>query len=90
MTPRSHAIVFDASSEFSAYPAGGAATGTLTYTTDAFDFEDSAVVVTQGTERVEERAHGRITVVNNYSATPVKLIKNTRFETPDGLIFRIA
>ena len=89
VTPRSQIIVFDASSEFSAYPGGSAPTGMLTYTVETLDFEDSAVVTTTGTERVDEKAHGKITVVNNYSSTPVKLIKNTRFETPDGLIFRI-
>lgn len=39
--------------------------------------------------RVSEKASGRIVVYNNFSATAQRLIKNTRFQTPDGLVFRI-
>ena len=35
------------------------------------------------------KASGSITVYNNYSTASVKLIKNTRFQTPAGLIFRV-
>lgn len=38
---------------------------------------------------VETKATGEIIVYNNYSATSQRLIKNTRFESPDGKIFRI-
>lgn len=44
----------------------------------------------QGTEKVERKASGKITIYNNYSSTGQKLIANTRFESPDGKIFRIA
>lgn len=46
-------------------------------------------VTASGSEEVEERATGTITVYNRYSTSPQRLIKNTRFESPDGLIFRI-
>lgn len=63
--------------------------GTLTYTVQSFDLEDSEVVEAKGpTTHVESKASGSITVYNAYSATPQRFIKNTRFETPDGLIFR--
>jgi hypothetical protein len=45
-------------------------------------------VKASGTEEVEEHATGKIFVYNT-GATPQRLIKNTRFETTDGLIFRI-
>ena len=62
--------------------------GTLAYTVETFDLEDSEVVAAQGTTYVETKSSGSITVYNAYSATPVRLVKTTRFESPDGLIFR--
>ncbi len=41
------------------------------------------------TKKVSERASGTIVIYNNFSEKPQRLIKNTRFETPDGLIYRI-
>ena len=46
-------------------------------------------VPTSGEEYVEKKASGKIIVYNNFSSAPQRLIKNTRFETPTGLIFRI-
>ena len=88
VTPRSHTVLFDETALFSAYPAESAASGSLSFTVEEQSFEDSQVVPTEGVERVEEKASGSITVYNNYSTQSVKLIKNTRFETPEGLIFR--
>ena len=42
-----------------------------------------------GVEEVNTRASGKIIVFNDYGTKPQKLITNTRFETPDGLIYRI-
>ncbi len=42
-----------------------------------------------GSKQVEEKAKGMITIYNAYSTTPQFLIKNTRFQAPDGKIFRI-
>lgn len=39
--------------------------------------------------KVEAKASGKITVYNNYDSTPQKLIKNTRFESAQGKIYRI-
>ncbi len=89
VSPRVHTVVFDETAHFTAYPAATAASGTLPYMLESSDIEDSEVVPTQGTQQVSDRASGNITVYNEYSADPVKLIKNTRFETPDGLIFRV-
>ncbi len=88
VTPSSHTVVFDTISRFTAYPESQAADGALSYTIAVSDLEDSAVVPSNGTENVSERASGTVTVYNEYSAAPVRLLKNTRFATPDGLIFR--
>ncbi len=48
----------------------------------------TASVASEGTETVNQPAQGTITILNK-QATPQQLIKNTRFETPDGLVFRI-
>lgn len=47
-------------------------------------------VVATGTEPVEKRATGEITLYNAFSKDPQRLIKNTRFESKDGLVFRIS
>lgn len=88
VVPRAHAVVFDSTSQFTAYPAESAPMGTLSYTVQTTEFEDSKVVPSAGTVQAEDKASGVIRVYNNYSAQPVRLIKNTRFETPQGLIFR--
>ncbi len=89
ITPRSHVITFDQSIKFTAYPATTAPTGALAYTLQTFDLEDSDVIPTSGIQHVEEKASGSITVYNTFSNDTVRLIKNTRFATPDGLIFRV-
>lgn len=88
VTPRAHTIVFDASKSFVAYPASTAQPGTLTYTVQSFDVEDSEPVTAQGTTHAERKASGTVTLVNEYSAAPVHFVKTTRFQTPAGLVFR--
>jgi hypothetical protein len=51
--------------------------------------DGSREVVALGEEDVSEKASGKIIVYNNYSENQQELIKNTRFETPEGLIYRI-
>lgn len=87
--PHSQTVTFDASTPFTAYPEASAAPGTIPYTVMTQVFEDSAVVQANGTEEAEEKATGNVTIYNNFTDRSVELIKNTRFQTPDGLIFRI-
>lgn len=89
VTPYSRGVVFDQNAKFTAYPAATAASGALSYTVVTNDIEDTVVVPSKGTEYASEKASGNITVYNDYSSAPVKLIKNTRFATPEGLVFRI-
>lgn len=48
----------------------------------------SVSVESEGTETVTQAAQGTITIMNKQE-TPQQLIKNTRFQTPDGFVFRI-
>ncbi len=41
-----------------------------------------------GERNVERKAEGTIQIVNAYSSSPQILVETTRFETPDGKIFR--
>lgn len=60
----------------------------LTYTIISVSKEGTKVVPSKGEERVDVKATGKIIIYNNYSAASQPLVKTTRFETPDGLIFR--
>ncbi len=42
-----------------------------------------------GRANVNIKAKGSITIVNSYSSAPQELVARTRFETPDGKIFRL-
>jgi hypothetical protein len=42
-----------------------------------------------GKAQVSEKAKGRLTIYNAYSSQPQTLVATTRFETPDGKIFRL-
>ena len=88
VTPRSQTVVFDQTAQFIAYPSATAAAGTLSYTVQTVELEDSEVVASSGTVKAEDKASGTITVFNDYSTDGVKLIKNTRFQSANGLIFR--
>ena len=90
ITPRSQSIQFNESSRIVAYPVVSAATNTLSYTVATNDFSDFTDVV-QGSGAavtVDAKASGSVTVYNNTSVGSVKLIKNTRFETSQGITFR--
>lgn len=58
---------------------------------EVMELEDAATETLEatGTENVEERASGRIVIYNDYSENSQRLVTNTRFETPDGLIYRV-
>ncbi len=70
---------------------------TATTTTDAYMPYEPRVVEAvetlslepEGSKRVERKAAGTIIVYNNFSSATQRLIKNTRFETQNGLVFRI-
>ncbi len=42
-----------------------------------------------GTKQIEKKATGKLTVYNAYSSSKQNLVKDTRFSTPDGKVFRL-
>lgn len=72
------------SGEFSATPSAG----DLPFQVLSVDKIAAKEVKAEGTETANTPAQGTITIYNAQEKTQ-ELIKNTRFETPDGLIFRI-
>ena len=71
-------------------------TATVEATPDSVRYEiiklsksQTASVPATGEESVELEAHGKIVIYNNFSSEPQKLIVRTRFESPEGLIYRI-
>ena len=63
--------------------------GSLNYSLITVSEEVSREVAASGEENVQEKASGDIIIFNNQSSASQVLVKNTRFETPTGLIFRI-
>ena len=61
----------------------------------AFEFvqvsdEETRAIPATGVEQVDEKASGKITIFNEYSEKVQRFVKNTRFESPKGKIYRIA
>jgi len=65
-------------------------TAPLTYRLVSIEKDATRELPATGEEFVERKSSGAIVIYNNYDEKPQRLIKNTRFETPDGLIYRIA
>lgn len=51
------------------------------------DVEKTAVAT--GEEKVDRKSSGKIIIYNNYNNQPQKLVATTRFQTQEGLIFRL-
>lgn len=83
ITPRQEAI--SVSGTLSAERGGGE----LSFETISVQGEESEEVPADLQRQVEERASGTIVIYNAYSTAPQRLIKNTRFATTDGKIFRV-
>jgi len=61
----------------------------LKYEVMSINKDGSKAIKANGEEYVEEKSSGTITVYNNFDSKDQRLIKNTRFESTDGLIYRI-
>jgi hypothetical protein len=61
----------------------------IPYSVQTVSLSESKTLTPSESRRVEAKASGRITVYNNYDSSPQKLIKNTRFESAKGKIYRI-
>lgn len=89
ITPRTHTVVFDETSRYTAYPKETAEPGQLAYAYEVYEESAEKTVPSSGTEKVEEFAKGTVTIYNDHDTKPVRLIANTRFESPNGLVYRI-
>lgn len=89
--PRQRNITVDieAVAKSSVPTQGSVGVSELTYETIAAGGVKTIYLQATGESKVEKKASGVIVVYNNYSSLPQRLIKNTRFETPTGLIYRI-
>ncbi|MCH7756715.1 hypothetical protein IIC45_01365 [Patescibacteria group bacterium] len=65
------------------------ALSSLPYDIMTLELTESQSVVATGREEVSLKASGKIVIYNNYNTAIQRLIRNTRFETPLGLIYRI-
>lgn len=83
-TPRSAQLAF-ASDTFSASKSG---TGLL-YSVVKLSGEKGLSVPASGEREVSRKASGTIVVYNDASTEPQTLIATTRFETPEGKVYRI-
>ncbi len=63
--------------------------GTVRYEVIKLSKSKTISVPATGEEAVELKASGKIIIYNNFSAEPQRLIIRTRFESPEGLIYRI-
>jgi hypothetical protein len=59
------------------------------YTVAKTSLSKSKTLTQSETRKVESKASGKIVVYNNFDNKPQKLIKNTRFESSTGKIYRI-
>ncbi len=79
-----HAWKFDATNTYEASD-----TLPLSFQIVSEDQTASKQVAASGTTKAEDRAFGTITISNTYSTKPQRYITSTRFESPDGKVFRI-
>lgn len=61
----------------------------LPYELLTLEAEGERQVKATGQEDVQAQATGKILIYNRHSTSPARLVTNTRFESPEGLIFRI-
>lgn len=61
----------------------------LTYEIMTLEAMGERQVTATGQEQVQSQAEGTIFIYNNHSKDTVRLVTNTRFESPDGKIFKI-
>lgn len=85
-TPKSSPISFNNDS-YTAYKSND--NGGLLFSVIKLSKEKGVEARASGEEQVSLKASGKIVVYNNASANPQALIRNTRFETPDGKVYRV-
>ncbi|OHA27279.1 MAG: hypothetical protein A3C06_00455 [Candidatus Taylorbacteria bacterium RIFCSPHIGHO2_02_FULL_46_13] len=82
--PKQATAVVDVSIPLGITSASGVSGVVVTATSSA-----SQVIAATKEQDVQRKASGQIVIYNNYSSESQRLIKNTRFQSPDGRIYRI-
>lgn len=85
VTPREQTIAIDSTLKAYKDPQ---TPGQLGYSLLEVTDKETTSLPASGTKYVERKASGKITVTNNYSKDPLRLVQNTRFKSADGKIFR--
>ncbi len=67
----------------------GADQNGVPFTVEKISASKSKTLALSESRKIEAKASGKITIYNNYDSAPQKLIKNTRFESTKGKIYRI-
>lgn len=63
--------------------------GTIPFEVEKLVREETKSIPATQQEAVSRRASGEITIYNEYTTATQRLIRNTRFESPDGKVYRI-
>jgi hypothetical protein len=71
------------------FTAGSKDAGGIPFQVMTVSKEEYAALVPTGEKEMNSKATGKITIYNEFGTQSQILIKNTRFQTPDGKIFRI-
>jgi hypothetical protein len=88
VTPKQSTVQIDA--KLTASIEATMSPNALTYQIITLNASEKETVLATGTvATLPKKASGQITIFNNYSSLPQTLITNTRFETANGLIYRI-
>ena len=83
--PRQDTVTIDATFE----TEKNGAQGTIAFERSSIERTITKEVVALGEEEMEEKASGKIIIYNELSQSPQRIIKNTRFQTTEGLVFRV-
>jgi hypothetical protein len=67
----------------------GVDTYAIPYVVESTSLSKSKTLTLSESRKVEAKASGKAIIYNNYDSSPQKLIKNTRFESSQGKIYRI-
>lgn len=84
VTPRTESFTVDASFDVSRKNNSEIGLETLRFVSE---LEKTSPV--SGSKKIERSASGRIIIYNTFSKDPQILVRRTRFETPDGKIYRL-
>ena len=82
-----HEDIQDMSKVYSLSLTGDA--GTIGYTLATSTLTKTKTLSVSETKVVESKASGKIVIYNNFDSEPQRLIKNTRFESAAGKIYRV-